>query len=1469
MPGKTEVTSRFLLLLVLCAALAVGATAGTEGKPLSWAPTKGQLEAWIAPGGPGTPRSTPPIVSLKVALEGNTPPTSLKLLGAAWTSVRSDTPVWKGKVAATLGAHGVFHGVSYQEILVHPVRASGRKGEVLLLTALKLELTFERGSSADDEIAPAHTGPLSPFSGLFLNPQDAVEQKNARIPGVVSHRTTVFTGSALRIELSHDGVYRLDYNYLVNHGFDPGSIDPAKLHLTRLGTEVPIYIEGPVTGTFGSSNAIVFYGQKMNVTTRPIFNGGDFTNTAVYWLTADGNAGLRMAEVPSAPTSGFAQPSSFSCTVHFEHNDFFYCVYHLRPDGDLWYWGPPLYQGNAGSYSLDLPHPAVGTGVAIKAVMGDFSSGDHSFSVRLNGGAPTSGPDPATWSGLTLATFTWDFANPLAGSNTLELTVSTAGDYLIPDYFNVTYSKTFNADSDVLDFDAPNVDARYACNGFSSLPYVLDISRNPASSLVLPALLTGVSFSSGTATFEMAYDAAVTSRKVVLSASPLLPDKAEITTVRNLGASSLGADLLIITHPDFHPQGHDAVWQRYLARREAEMSVQVVDIQEIYDNYSYGVFDPTAIKTFLESVAANWSPVPKYVLLIGDASYDYKNYMNDPTFKDWVPTMMFENLADSTYMGYYCSDAWFADVNGDGFPDMDVGRLPVRSYDELAGVLTKIMAYEDQLLAGSWYKTGLFVAGTYTQPWEQEFETYNNYLQSTYYTTPWVSSHVYFHDPPYNGTDADACAAAIRSAWPDSGLIHYAGHSGIEFWGDHYDFFTAFPSRNCGSGTCSDVDLLPSITTGSSPYAPLPFVLNSSCYNSAFEEPRDPALMEALVDRTDGGSIGSTGFSTIAWLDEEETFNDAIFGQAFGRYKVRTLGDLAEAGRFASPSTLPRITLGNILLGDPTLKLRLPAPPPPNSLSAASMDSAVLLSWLTPATAPASFNVYRSSDGRQTWVLAASVSGTSSSYQDNSLSNGSTYYYYLTSVDSEGFEGPSGNIALAIPAPTPCSLTCSAQVPTDATAGIPVNCRANATSANCSGVPSFDWDFGDGSAHSSAQNPTHTYATAGTYTWAMTATVNGASCTKSGTIQVSSASCTLTCTATVPSTGQAGTAINFQSSANSTPSGCTTLTFDWNFGDNSTHSSAQNPSHTYATAGIYTWILTVSGSGASSCTKTGTINISASCTLACSAQIPTETTAGIPVNCRANATSANCSGTPSFDWDFGDNTAHSSDQNVDHDFVKPGTFNWTMTATQDGQVCLESGTTTVANPPAVSLMKKLGGPFRVDIKGANYQSGIRVYIKGLPWTDFAYKSNSKLVLKKGAALKALFPEGADVPIHLINPDKGEVTILYNRSSNSWHYSAEALIHPPAVFKVRKRKATGSSLQIIIKGADFNAGTTVYVQGNPWTDVSVKSDTKIVLNNDSALKVAFPVDTYVWVRIVNADGGETTVRYNRSSNTWVN
>ena len=144
-----------------------------------------------------------------------------------------------------------------------------------------------------------------------------------------------------------------------------------------------------------------------------------------------------------------------------------------------------------------------------------------------------------------------------------------------------------------------------------------------------------------------------------------------------------GRDFLIIAHQDFI----ESVRPLKALRKSEGLSVGVVDMEDVYDEFSFGEKSPQALKDFLRYARKHWSPKPKYVLLVGDASYDPRDYLGYGN-QDYVPT----KLMDTFYLET-ASDDWFVDFDDDGLPELAIGRLPVQTKEEADAVISKIVGY--------------------------------------------------------------------------------------------------------------------------------------------------------------------------------------------------------------------------------------------------------------------------------------------------------------------------------------------------------------------------------------------------------------------------------------------------------------------------------------------------------------------------------------------------------------------------------------------------------------------------------------------------------------------------------------------------------------------------------------------------------------------------------------------------------
>jgi len=340
-----------------------------------------------------------------------------------------------------------------------------------------------------------------------------------------------------------------------------------------------------------------------------------------------------------------------------------------------------------------------------------------------------------------------------------------------------------------------------------------------------------------------------------------------------------------------------------------------------------------------------------------------------------------------------------------------------------------------------------------------------------------------------------------------------------------------------------------------------------------------------------------------------------------------------------------------------------------------------------------------------------------------------------------------------------CGIVCQGDVPGAVATGTPATFNGDIyLTPGCTAAPSFDWDFGDGSAHANQQDPTHAYAEIGEYTWIFTVTQPEASmpCTSSGTVQACSFNCEATPSVTF---GVPPLPVDFVASA-SLAGGCSDpITFLWYFGDGSALSHGQDASHIYTGEGVFTWTMTAS-SGELTCSRTGQIRIPCS-TLACAATVPDITTPGQLVTFSGSVTPPQCPDPIVVDWDFGDGSPHAQSLAPSHAYAGTGTYTWAFRAVSGAALCEKSGVVKVVNPPAITLIKKVAPPFKLVVTGDNLQDGIKVYINGTEWTSMAWKSTGKVQLKGGAALKAAVPKGVATIFRFLNPDGGETTTTWS------------------------------------------------------------------------------------------------------------
>ncbi len=146
------------------------------------------------------------------------------------------------------------------------------------------------------------------------------------------------------------------------------------------------------------------------------------------------------------------------------------------------------------------------------------------------------------------------------------------------------------------------------------------------------------------------------------------PDSLTLRKSAGLKNPENGADYILITREAFLPSADPLI--RF--REEQGLRAVGVSVEDIFDEFGHGLFDPRAIKDFLSHAYHEWKkPAPTYILLIGDASTDYRDHWNHGK-----PNHLPVHLS-TTDLGQTPDDNWYVCVEGDDpLPEMFVGRLP-------------------------------------------------------------------------------------------------------------------------------------------------------------------------------------------------------------------------------------------------------------------------------------------------------------------------------------------------------------------------------------------------------------------------------------------------------------------------------------------------------------------------------------------------------------------------------------------------------------------------------------------------------------------------------------------------------------------------------------------------------------------------------------------------------------------------
>ncbi|MGH9421541.1 MAG: C25 family cysteine peptidase, partial [Thermoanaerobaculia bacterium] len=497
------------------------------------------------------------------------------------------------------------------------------------------------------------------------------------------------------------------------------------------------------------------------------------------------------------------------------------------------------------------------------------SQADHRVTVSLNGHSI----GEMTFAAFSRSSATFDVqpAWLTDGDNNISL-AALNGDADVSAVVSValTYAHTLDADDDQL-VAVVDGGAQTSIAGFDSNDIqILDITDQRH-----PIRIAPLRVENGTATFTAPGSGP---RTVIAIASSKLTHAASL--VRNEPSSlfnSAGADMVIISHPSF-VAALDPLVQ---LRQSQGLSVMVVKTDDIYDEFNYGAKDPQAIRSFLQN-AMRWQKPPRYVLLVGDASYDERTYLGVGDF-DFVPTklVMSDLLLTS-------SDVWFTDFDDDGAPDVPIGRLSARTSDDVTFEVSKIVAYETSAMPVS--QRLMFVSDA--DP-SLDFHANSVALESN------VPSGFDVVDVDASQSGGAAARQELLSGFDDALLVNYIGHGSVEIW-SNYSFFAS-----------TDVTSLAKSNRA-------PIVLAMTCLNGFFQDVYTDSLAEAL-QRAPNGAVAVWASSALTSPEVQFPVNEILLKALLGPGDIR-LGDAIMAAQ--KSSFTPDVRRTFILFGDPAMRVR-------------------------------------------------------------------------------------------------------------------------------------------------------------------------------------------------------------------------------------------------------------------------------------------------------------------------------------------------------------------------------------------------------------------------------------------------------------------------------------------------------------------------------------------------------------------
>ncbi len=757
-----------------------------------------------------------------------------------------------------------------------------------------------------------------------------IDTPKSNIKNQAVFESVLASGRWYKFSIKETGIYRINYDDLRSAGLDPAGINPRNLRLFGYGggmlpesnaeprpddlTENSILVVGEEDGQFNAQDYILFYGVgpdrwRYNQATGQFnYQAHLYSDQSYYYITADKGFGKRVAANPSAGSSPGSIVTIFDEYQAYEKNEV-----NLIKSGREWYG--EIFETSAREFIFNVPNLVKDSAILISTVLAARSFTPSSFAVDVNGSAGN-----VLVGSVSSSNAFSDFAREVTAARS----VFSASDQL---KVKISYNRTSSPASGwlnrivmqgkrQLNFTGDKLQYRsiqalekgrvleYRLLNVTGAVQVWDVAE-ASNAKIQQVNLSGTTFwyrvvSTGISEY-IAFD----------PSKALKPAFVERVTNQNLHGFTT-PDMVIVTHPNFLQQA-----QRLADFRESSsgLNVKVVTTNQIYNEFSSGSQDISAIRDFLKMLYERSTAQKslRYLLLFGDASYDYKNRIKTNT--NFVPSWQSPNSLH--YTDTYATDDFFGFLeNHEGAQitddvDIGIGRLPVTTVQEATNIVDKIIRYSTLSPAnqGDWRNMICFVADDeddnlhvdQAERLVKQIENgYNAYNFNKIYLDAFQQVRT-SGGQRYPVVNQEINKRISRGAL----VVNYTGHGGVNGW---------------ALERVLELSDIKSWSNGNR----LPLFITATCEFTYFDDPEFVSAGEHVILNPNGGAIALYTTTRPTYSSDNFILNQRVYQNLFRKEKgqAMTLGDVI---RLAKQKLLFYHSHKFILIGDPALTLNIPA----------------------------------------------------------------------------------------------------------------------------------------------------------------------------------------------------------------------------------------------------------------------------------------------------------------------------------------------------------------------------------------------------------------------------------------------------------------------------------------------------------------------------------------------------------------